>query len=135
MKKNAFTMIELIFVIVILGILAAVAIPKLSATRDDAKVSVAVRNLAICINDVARYYTATAQEFTQDNTNKSQSCQNMICFNISNLDGNVTADGNFTISNFDGGAFCSTAHTIAENRGLSSDSGVNHSYGAAKIAP
>ena len=30
-------MIELIFVIVILGILAAVAIPKLAATRDDAK--------------------------------------------------------------------------------------------------
>ena len=37
--KKAFTMIELIFVIVILGILAAVAIPKLAATRNDAKIS------------------------------------------------------------------------------------------------
>jgi prepilin-type N-terminal cleavage/methylation domain-containing protein len=37
--KKAFTMIELIFVIVILGILAAVAIPKLSATRNDAKIA------------------------------------------------------------------------------------------------
>jgi general secretion pathway protein G len=37
--QKAFTMIELIFVIVILGILAAVAIPRLSATRDDARVS------------------------------------------------------------------------------------------------
>ncbi len=32
----AFTMIELIFVIVIIGILSAVAIPKLAASRDDA---------------------------------------------------------------------------------------------------
>ena len=34
--RPAFTMIELIFVIVVLGILAAVAIPKLAASRDDA---------------------------------------------------------------------------------------------------
>jgi len=38
-KRNAFTMIELVFVIVVLGILAAVAIPKLAATRTDAEVT------------------------------------------------------------------------------------------------
>jgi len=32
-------MIELVFVIVVLGILAAVAIPRLAATRDDAEIS------------------------------------------------------------------------------------------------
>jgi prepilin-type N-terminal cleavage/methylation domain-containing protein len=36
MKRTAFTMIELIFVIVILGILASVAIPKLAGVQDDA---------------------------------------------------------------------------------------------------
>lgn len=38
-NRNAFTMIELIWVIVILGILAAVAVPKLAATRDDAHIA------------------------------------------------------------------------------------------------
>jgi len=35
-SRPAFTMIELVFVIVVLGILAAVAIPRLAASRDDA---------------------------------------------------------------------------------------------------
>lgn len=39
MKKSAFTMIELVFVIVVLGILTAVAIPRFGATRDDAIIS------------------------------------------------------------------------------------------------
>lgn len=56
--KKAFTMIELIFVIVILGILAAVAIPRLNATRDDAEISKSMNNFATLINDLTSYYTA-----------------------------------------------------------------------------
>ncbi len=37
--KLAFTMIELVFVIVVIGILAAVAVPRLAATRDDAEIT------------------------------------------------------------------------------------------------
>jgi len=37
--KKAFTMVELVFVIVIIGILSAIAIPKLAATRDDAVIT------------------------------------------------------------------------------------------------
>jgi type II secretory pathway pseudopilin PulG len=51
-------MIELIFVIVILGILAAVAIPKLAATRTDAEVSKASSDLATVVSDMGAYYTA-----------------------------------------------------------------------------
>ena len=58
MKRAGFTMIELIFVIVILGILAAVAIPKLAATRDDAKLSKEISNAKTCLTDVQSYYTA-----------------------------------------------------------------------------
>lgn len=39
MKRTAFTMVELVFVIVVLGILSAIAIPRLFATRDDAVAS------------------------------------------------------------------------------------------------
>ncbi len=38
-SRNAFSMIELVFVIVVLGILAAVAVPKFAATRTDAHIS------------------------------------------------------------------------------------------------
>jgi general secretion pathway protein G len=55
MKTNAFTMIELIFVIVILGILAAVAIPKLSATRDDAKASAIASSVMAGMEEIASY--------------------------------------------------------------------------------
>lgn len=37
-RRKAFTMIELTFAIVIIGILASVAIPRLAATRDDAEI-------------------------------------------------------------------------------------------------
>ncbi len=38
-SKKAFTMIELVFVIVVIGILSAIAIPKFAATRDDALIT------------------------------------------------------------------------------------------------
>jgi general secretion pathway protein G len=46
MRRNAFSMIELIFVIVVMGILAAIAIPKFAATRDDANIAKARSTIA-----------------------------------------------------------------------------------------
>jgi general secretion pathway protein G len=54
-------MIELIFVIVILGILAAVAIPRLTATRDDANIAKGLTEVQMAISDFGAYYTAQGE--------------------------------------------------------------------------
>ncbi|WP_434580992.1 type II secretion system GspH family protein [Sulfurimonas sp. NW15] len=58
---SAFTMIELVFVIVILGILAAVAIPKLSATRGDAEVSKMAMSIMTGASEIASYAMSKAK--------------------------------------------------------------------------
>ncbi|WP_148806728.1 type II secretion system protein [Campylobacter concisus] len=54
--KKAFTMIEPIFVIVIMGILAAVIISKINATREDAKLTKVMSEIAVAIQDINTYY-------------------------------------------------------------------------------
>lgn len=96
--KKGFTMIELIFVIVILGILAAVAIPKLNATRDDAEVAKAATNLSTVINDLTAYYTAQGKFETdmkkmtnvQLGTNGAFAIKGATCVSITTKDSTIT---------------------------------------------
>lgn len=54
-------MIELVFVIVILGILSAVAIPKIMATRDDAKVAAMSQSISTAATEVASYAVSSGR--------------------------------------------------------------------------
>ncbi|WP_086236971.1 MULTISPECIES: type II secretion system protein [Campylobacter] len=55
--RSAFTMIELVFVIVVLGILASIAAPKFIATKDDASAMVSATLLKDTIVQLTAYYT------------------------------------------------------------------------------
>jgi general secretion pathway protein G len=61
MKRSGFTMIELVFVIVILGILGAIAIPRLAASRDDAENVVLAQNIMTGAGEIASYAVAMGE--------------------------------------------------------------------------
>jgi general secretion pathway protein G len=83
--EKAFTMIELIFVIVILGILAAVAIPKMMATRDDAKISVLANRIKNSANEISTY--VFSQMKVDDNLSKmSNIMQSLEAESIASID-------------------------------------------------
>ena len=59
--KKAFTMVELIFVIVIIGILSAVAIPRLQMTRDDAVIAKNSQYIVGIMTEISSYIIAKGE--------------------------------------------------------------------------
>ncbi len=98
--RPGWTMIELIFILVVIGILASIAISKLASTRDDAKLSADVSNMAICIRDASAIYTAT--RFDYNDANHSIACENVVCYDITYaINGeNFNVDTNLTAANY-----------------------------------
>ena len=83
-------MVELIFVIVILGILAAVAIPKLVATRNDAKVVKELISASIALENLGAEFTSQGA-FTNYTVAMADSSVDCFVFTLNNpVDGNIS---------------------------------------------
>jgi general secretion pathway protein G len=88
--KNAFTMIELVFVILVLGILSAVALPKLSGSVEDA-------NIAVGISTVSSIRSAIASERQRSLILGSPSYPALLDDATENTDDEALFDGNASI--------------------------------------
>lgn len=90
-SKKAFTMLELTFIIVIIGILSAIAIPKFAATRDDAVISKAKATTAAVRNAITgeRQKRILRGDFDPFTSLGGQTGYDQVLFDY--FDGNATA--------------------------------------------
>ena len=116
MQRAAFTMIELIFVIVILGILASIAIPKLTATRDDALVSKELSNAVTTKKNMINEYIAKGIDPADQNTD---------CFSFSFNNGTLTV----TKSVHNGAIYCGNVY----DQDITSDILTGQTLGGHKV--
>lgn len=118
-------MIEIVFIIVILGILAAVALPKLAVNKNDAEASVVVFALADCIEMSSASYMKNAVFDTNSSSCQTATITN-ICFTL-NPD-NVTGILNVKHTNSTD-KVCIDAQKMALSNNLSSAGvGINHQF-------
>ncbi len=109
-SRSAFTIIELVFVIVILGILGAVAIPKLMAIRKDAHLTTVAQSLSSGLVEISTY--AMSQGKTED---KLSDMSDALKYLIHNNDATEDIANRAIIIHVDGINDCVTFKVLSNN--------------------
>ena len=123
MNRKGFTLIELLIVVVIIGILAAIAIPKFATTKDKAK-------LASVKTDIRNYMTAEEAYFSDKALYGDAAALAGAGYNFTFSAGNAA-----TASSADAAGYSLTVQNATAT--LFSDTGANDTYNAttATVTP
>jgi type IV pilus assembly protein PilA len=123
--KKGFTLIELLIVVVIIGILAAIAIPKFSNTKDKAK-------LASVKTDIRNFMTAEEAYFSDASTYGTYAQLQAAPYNFTLSAGNAGADlgtidakgYGITVTNSSISTSLNACHVNVGNGSVATDDGV-----------
>lgn len=126
MDRKAFTMIEIIFSIVIIGILTMVALPRLTAFRDSANSSLVLSALGNCVDEAGVEYVKTGSfhHITNDEDAMTDNCRKANrCFGF--IEDDLNASLTVTIDTNETSPVCKEAQDIAEKNMLASTHTIN----------